>query len=366
MDERHVDDSPTARILTSDPWISRFYRSALLSQSNGPAGSDVINVRDQETYGDPKHDVLFRIGNGGAGYTGLIGVLANAYIAQQGDDFRIGWVTNHSRHSQIALLAGVVHIALTYEPDNEDLAIEEGWARRSGRVLNDHFILVGPDIDLGVKGLSDALRIIAGSHAATSSSIDEPGHVKEGAKGHIIFHTRGDGSATFARETLLLQTAEVDVNSRDWIKTYPLSPYDALVKAENERAFLLTDRATFLTAKRDGIIPSLHVHIEGGQELLNPCSAILKSLEFASKDSLSDQDREADKAAAHFASWLASNQAQSIIRDYGRQWGLQKPLFNVGDEDDFPTEDRMLPIRPATTVPEGTTNSPHLPTTTFH
>lgn len=341
MDERHAEDPTAVHIQTSDPQILRFYPSKLLSQSNGPAGSDVINASDREIYGDPAHDILFRIGNGGAGYTGVLSVLAKTYIVHNGGDFRIGWVTNHSRHSQIALLAGLIHVALTYEPDNEDLAIEEGWAMRVGRVFNDHFVLVGPNVDLGARDMDGALRIIAGSHATTANSIDVGKIQEEGALGPITFHTRGDGSATFAKEILLWQSAEVDVLERDWIKTYPLGPYDALVKAESKRAFLLTDRATFLTAKRDGAIPSLHVHVEGGQELLNPCSAIVKSLEFASKDSLSDLDRWADKAAARFASWLTSDEAQSIVRDYGRQWGLRKPLFTVGDEEEFPAEDRL-------------------------
>lgn len=268
-------------------------------------------------------------------------MLANTFIAHNGGNFRIAWVTNHSRHSQVALLAGFIQVALTYEPDNEDLAIEEGWAMRVGRVFNDHFILVGPNVDLGARDMNSALRVIAGSHATTGNSVDVESKHEEGALGPITFHTRGDGSATFAKEMLLWQNAEVDALDRDWMETYPFTPYDALVKAESERAFLLTDRATFLTAKRDGAIPSLHVHVEGGQELLNPCSAIVKSLEFASRESLSDLDRKADKAAMQFARWLTSDEAQGIIRDYGRQWSLRKPLFTVGDEEEFPLEDRL-------------------------
>ncbi|KAF2165115.1 hypothetical protein M409DRAFT_24503 [Zasmidium cellare ATCC 36951] len=335
--QQHPGAPLSGQVDTSDPWISRNYRSKLLSLSNGPSGSDVINTKELEMYGDAAHDVVFRIGNGGAGYTGVLRMLADMYIAENGGGFRIGWVPNHSRHSQIALLAGVVEIALTYEPHNEDLAIDEGWASRVGRAFNDHFILVGPDVDVGAFDICGALRIIAESHSARGGSGAAPGGVR---LDRIEFHTRGDGSATFAKEQLLWQAAGVDVSGKDWMKTYPLAPYDALLRADNERAFLLTDRATFLTAKRDGVIPSLHVHVEGGQELLNPCSAVVKSDAFVSEVS-GDRDLEAHRAAARFAVWLTSNQAQSAIKDYGRQWGLCKPLFTPGDEEEFSAEDRL-------------------------
>ncbi|KAK4505300.1 hypothetical protein PRZ48_003263 [Zasmidium cellare] len=323
---------------TSDPWISRYYHSKLLSQSNGPSGSDVINTEDQEVYGDSEYKILFRIGNGGAGYTGILRMLAEMYIAQNGGGFRIGWVSNHSRHSQIALLADVVHVALTYEPENEDLAVEEGWARRVGRAFNDHFILVGPDVDLGARDIGGALRVVAESNV---TSPDANGSLGQNP---ITFHTRGDGSATFAKEQVLWHAAGVDASAKGWIKTCPLTPYDALVQAEKEGAFLLTDRATFLTAKQDGVIPSLRAHVEGDEALLNPCSVLVKSDSFvrkaglANSEELDEADTSADDAAARFASWLISDEAQDTIKDYGLQWRLRKPLFTVAHENQFGDE----------------------------
>ena len=306
------------RIAISDTWISRHHDSQLLRTGDGPAGSESISLTDQEVYGDPSRPIKFRVGNGGAGYTGVLKVLAETFIATHGNDFRVGWVSNHSRHSQIALLADVVQVALTYEPENEDISIAEGWAERAGRVFNDHFILVGPaNVKLEAKSIGPALKDIAD-------------HNRESGNETWLFHSRGDGSATFAKEQRLWQAAGIDTSKDqpEWIKIDPLTPYEALVKAEKEQAFLLTDRATFLTAKQDGMISSLVAHIEGGIELLNPCSALVAVRSDTGESSSHD-------TALMFARWLTGSVAQKILRDYGKDWKAGLPLFTVADQDDF-------------------------------
>ncbi|KAF2216264.1 hypothetical protein CERZMDRAFT_33176 [Cercospora zeae-maydis SCOH1-5] len=324
----------TKQVAISDPWVSRFHDSALLRAGDGPAGSEQISLADHEVYGALDHPIRFRIGNGGAGYTGILRALAEAYIAENGNDFRIGWVSNHSRHSQIALLADVVQLALTYEPENEDIAINEGWTKRVGRAFNDHFMLVGPeDVQLKATSIGDALKEIALSNAQGYDDTTTPGR-------RLLFHSRGDGSATFAKETRLWKAAGVDplLAEQSWLSIDPLTPYEALVKAETEQAFLLTDRATFLTAWQNGVIPRLAAHIEGGEELLNPCSALVHS---QSTDSSAEAILK-HEAAVQFGEWLIGGpKAQDIIRDYGRDWEAGHALFTVAGEDDFDEEDRL-------------------------
>ncbi|CAK3879001.1 Hypothetical predicted protein [Lecanosticta acicola] len=316
--------SPSTSV--SDPWISRFASSALQGQSNGPAGSDSIITKVVESYGNPSKPICFNIGNGGAGYTGILKSLTDAYISERQKDFRVGWVPNHSRHSQIALLANVVQLALTYEPENEDLAVQEGWCSKVGRVFNDHFLLAGPAVDVDSRSATALLRSIAESGRKTG-----PGSQSRA----YVFLSRGDGSATFAKENSLFRAAQVDMSAV--VKTHPCTPYEALVQAEKEQAFLLTDRATFLTAKRDHAIPSLRVHVEGGEQLLNPCSALVRSPTLW-------KDRRgltADDEALAFARWLCGPLAQSIVAAYGSDWNLGKPLFTVAAQDDFVKDDLL-------------------------
>ena len=236
------------------------------------------------------HPILFRIGNGGAGYTRILKVLCTKFIWTHGSDFRIGWVANHSRHSHIALLADVVQVALTYEPEIEELAVREGWCRRvQAPAFWDHFVLVGAKFNPASLqpgcSIGEALKTIAETGA--------------------LFQTRGDGSATFERETKLWKAAGIDTASATWLQTHAVPPYEALKKASQDGAYILTDRGTFLTAKQDGSIPELVVYVEGGKELLNPCSALTNT---------KVADSPGQRMAERFAEWLGGETAQSLIR----------------------------------------------------
>ncbi|EME47524.1 hypothetical protein DOTSEDRAFT_166659 [Dothistroma septosporum NZE10] len=316
------------RVSVTDPWVSRYHKTCLLEQDHGPAGSRLFSTVDREVYGERAHPVSFRIGNGGAGFTGLLRMLCETYIREHGNNFRIAWVANHSRYSQLALLADVVQLALTYEPENENLAIEEGWAVRACRAFNDHFVLVGPESELEGRTVAEGLRSIARRNAV--------GAADQHRSHQLIFHTRGDGSATYCKEQALWKTAGGVDQDSTWIKTHAASPYEALLCAEAEGAYLLSDRATFLTAKEDGVIPSLKVHIEGGPELLNPCAALVRG------DAAKKWCQE-NSAAAKFAAWLHQGRAQEIIHNHGRDWKIGKPLFTIAAQEEFAEEDRLVP-----------------------
>ncbi|KAK5136435.1 hypothetical protein LTR08_003080 [Meristemomyces frigidus] len=325
------DFVPPERIDEQHPFLGRHCQSKLLYRESVPGdqsisrtGSHSLSTIDREIYGDPSHPILFRVGNGGAGYTGILQVLAERYIATHGNDFRIGWVANHSRHTQVALLADLVQVALTYEPHNEDLAIEEGWARRVCRVFNDHFILVG--------NKRNAAYVKPGTPIV--NALSEIGRRAMSDQKDTVFHTRRDGSATYCKEQKLLRDAQVDLLHDFWIHTYPLPPYEALVNAATESlgVYLLTDRATYLTAKRDSMIPDMWVYAEGGDELLNPCSALINT---RVPHSLEQQ------AAIDFVNWLSGDEAQTIIRAYGQDWKHGKPLFSVATETEFAKQEGL-------------------------
>lgn len=312
---------------TTDPYLARFHHSVLL---HGDLNTEFIATRVIEKYGQSDQPISFAIGNGGAGYTGLLRLLSERYIDTHGNDFCIAWVANHSRHSQLALLADVVQVALTYEPHNEDVAIAEGWARRVCRAFTDHFILAGPSSDpAGVLtsggGVVDAFKAIAeyARHADESSRM-------------AIFHTRGDGSATYHKEVQLWTAAGVDPLACDvWLHTVANTPYNALKEAESTGAYLLSDRSTYLTAKRDGAIPHLRVLTEGGQMLLNPCSALINT---------AVPMQASHRNAMDFAGWLGGEEARGLIKRYGLDWEHGMPLFSVAGQDEF-TADYCLAHR---------------------
>jgi ABC-type tungstate transport system permease subunit len=262
-------------------------------------------------YGDPTATLGFRLGNGGAGHTGLLRELCEAFIRCHDEKFRIEWVINHSRHTQIALLGDIVQVGLTYEPEWEDIGIAEGWAERVTMAFHDRFILVGP--------VSNPANVTAGADIKVAMrEIATHGEKSRAAGGHqeALFHSRGDGSATHYKELQLWGLCGIDLAyAKSWRRRIPLTPYEALRRADQDEAYAITDRATFLTARKDGVVSNLQVYVEDGKHLINPCAALINTK--APRNSL----------AREFAHWLASEEAQGIIENFGKKWRLQLPIF---------------------------------------
>ncbi|KAF5982079.1 hypothetical protein FCOIX_3915 [Fusarium coicis] len=259
------------------------------SRSTAIISHGEIDANALETYGKTGH-VLLRIGNGGAGATGLIKELAQDYLESRRNRGLIEWMCNHSRNTQLALLNGFIDFALTYERDQEALAQAEGWSYTAGCVFHDHFCLAGP--------LSDP--------AGLASAESLPDAFEKIVASGSLFHSRVDHSATMWKER------EICI----------LSPPEALKGADAAGAYFLTDRSTVLRQTGLGTISNSTIFFEPTHSkdvLMNSCYA-----------SFSPDMVEADTPAARhvrgFFLYLVSPRGQAVIRDYGiAQTGL--PLF---------------------------------------
>ncbi|KAJ5388281.1 hypothetical protein N7509_010822 [Penicillium cosmopolitanum] len=94
-------------------------------------------------------DVQLRIGNGGAGQSGLIEALANAFINSSvkngSNPFAIEWYKSDTTESINYLKDNTVDIGITYSPAAEQIAIKKGIAKDPAwYTWRDHFLLVGP------------------------------------------------------------------------------------------------------------------------------------------------------------------------------------------------------------------------------
>ncbi|KAI1028171.1 hypothetical protein LB504_012531 [Fusarium proliferatum] len=269
-----------------------------------------IDANPLEQYGEAG-EVLLRIGNGGAGATGLVKELAQDYLKSRGKGGLIEWICNHSRNTQLALLNGFIDFALTYERDQEALAQAEGWSYTAGCAFHDHFCLSGPLSDpaglTSVASITDAFEKIAASGC--------------------LFHSRADHSATMWKEREIWSLAgrkpwEDQATTSSWYKTSLLSPSEALKGADVAGAYFLTDRSTVLRQTGLGTISNCTIFFEPTRPrhiLMNSCYA-----------SFSPVIREADLSVTNhvrdFFLYLVSPRGQAVIRDYGiAQTGL--PLF---------------------------------------
>ncbi|KAL2847762.1 hypothetical protein BJY01DRAFT_164291 [Aspergillus pseudoustus] len=273
-------------------------RSAV--QQHGPIAS-----APKEIYGDGP--VLFRIGNGGAGGTGLIAALATDYLSQRGPSFpgSIEWICNHSRNTQIALLHGYIDLALTYEREQEEISVSEGWATPEGCVFHDHFCLAGPRDDpagiRGVKSVVEAFDCIAARKA--------------------LFHSRSDGSATMWKERGIWQRCHRRpwADNAGWYIQSPCIPSEAVARADAEGAYLLCDRSTLLTQTAKGAVANLAVFLEptdAWHELMNSCYALTSPA----------TPKETAHEVGLFLGYLKSPRGRRVVAEYGAERaGL--PLF---------------------------------------
>lgn len=224
----------------------------------------------------------------------------------------------------MALLGDVVQVALTYEPEWEGVMEGEGWGRvvGGGAVFWDHFVLVGPRGDpAGLGGGGGGLDVRKAL-----------GKVAEGGEG-VKFFSRGDGSATFTKEQQFWKDLDVDAEAVECIETHAFPPLKALINAEEGSAYMLSDRSTYLTAKRDGSIANMRAYVEGGKDLLNPCSVSVNTRV---------PDSQSQRIAVRFAEWLSEPTAQGIFRGYGRVWEIGLPLFTGKDREEFGDEEELV------------------------
>ena len=148
---------------------------------------------------------------------------------------------------------GNADLILVHAKDKEEEFVDKGYARTvdgfdSERLsfLYNYFVLVGPSDDPA--GVADA---------ATA-----PEAFATIAEGKYPFVSRGDGSGTHTKELKLwpeelgiTEEAESFADYTDWYISANAGMGACLVMAEEQHAYILTDKATFLTfVKNNGVV----------------------------------------------------------------------------------------------------------------
>jgi tungstate transport system substrate-binding protein len=189
---------------------------------------------------------------------------------------------------------GDVDVVLVHAPSRESAFVEAGFGLRRVAVMQNDFVLLGPEGDpAGVKGMTDAPRALAKIAEAKST-----------------FISRGDDSGTHTKEADLWKDAGVEPVGA-WYVSAGQGMGAVLVMANEKQAYTLADRGTFIAFR--GKI-TLEVLVEGDTRLANPYGVIAVN-----------HDRHPHvKAAevAEFIGWLTSAEGQRLIAEY-RKGGEQ-------------------------------------------
>ena len=196
---------------------------------------------------------------------------------------------------------GNFDIVMVHARSLEDKFIADGFGVDRRDIMYNDFVILGPASDpAGIKGMKSAASAL--TRIAIMGS---------------PFVTRGDMSGTHVKELEVWDAAHIKPEG-DWYVTYSLGKLGngpSTAFANRRGAYILMDRATYLTMKKDIKLVPL---VEKDPILLNLIAVIrVNPTKF--------QGLNADTALA-FADWLEGDEAQNLIKDFGvKKYG--EPLF---------------------------------------
>ena len=203
---------------------------------------------------------------------------------------------------------GEADVLLVHAPSAERKLIENGSAVNRKLVMHNDFILVGPIEDRAqIKGktVKEAMAAIADQSA--------------------IFISRGDDSGTHKMELQLWAAAKIKPSS-PWYQEAGAGMGQTLKIADEKRGYTLSDRATYLTQKKN---IALAILVEGDAKLLN----IYHVME-VNAQKFTKVNKEGAQA---FSEFILSAEGQALVSTFGKEKYGQSLFFADGGktEKDF-------------------------------
>ncbi len=233
--------------------------------------------------------------------SGLLDYLLPMFTKETGIDFEV--VAVGSGQALQLGKDGNADVLLVHSPAAEKEFMEAGDGVRREDVMYNDFVIIGPAADpAGVKSAEsakDAFTKIAETKAP--------------------FISRGDKSGTNTKELGIWKSAEIDPAAvgGDWYIASGQGMGETLTMAEEQEAYTLSDRATYLTRKQNGL--KLEILKEGDKALLNPYGVI--AVDPAKNPAIQNE------LANQFIDWLISVPTQELIALFGvEEYG--QTLFN--------------------------------------
>ncbi len=270
----------------------------------------VISLEPKEIYGGSKENVQIRIGNGGAGPTGILRALAEDYLQSLHKNYSISWYQDISINTLAQLKKGTIDIALIYEKSQGDKAQEEGWATNETPIFNDHFLIIGPKNN-------EAKLVKSDSPATAFSKI-----ARLGDKNSVrTFLSRDDNSGTNVKERSIWSSLNLKPweDHSAWYFKHSVFPRDALLYSDQHSLYSVTDWGTWLSNKSD--LKNLKIYVRGGEILLNPCFAVV--------------GKNPSLETLIFLDYLKSERAQKLIAEFGKNSYGGSALFTRASKADF-------------------------------
>jgi tungstate transport system substrate-binding protein len=185
---------------------------------------------------------------------------------------------------------GDADVVFVHDPEAEQQFVAEGHGLARQLVMYNDFVIVGPASDPAAVRGSDPLSAL-----------------QKIRRGQHVFVSRGDRSGTHQAELRLWKAAGLDIDSsRDkWYRAVGQGMGPALNMAVASNAYVLTDRATWISFRNKG---DLKLLVEGDPRLHNQYSLIL----------VNPAKHPAARAGLgrRFIDFLLSAEGQALIASY--------------------------------------------------
>jgi tungstate transport system substrate-binding protein len=221
--------------------------------------------------------------------SGLFGHILPMFKSKSGIDVKV--VAQGTGQALDTGRRGDADVVFVHAKPAEEKFVTEGFGVRRYPVMYNDFVLVGPKGDpAGIKGSKD---IVAALSAIKARGAD--------------FISRGDKSGTHQAELNLWKAAGIDIakDKGHWYKEIGQGMGAALNTASASNAYVLADRATWLSFKNSG---ELGISVEGDKRLFNQYGVMLVN---PAKHPSVKQD-----FGQQFIDWLVSSEGQKAIADY--------------------------------------------------
>ncbi|MBR1234286.1 extracellular solute-binding protein [Bradyrhizobium sp. AUGA SZCCT0182] len=221
--------------------------------------------------------------------SGLFGHLLPMFKARTGIDVKV--VAQGTGQAIDTGRRGDADVLFVHAKAAEEKFLSEGFGVKRYPVMYNDFVLVGPKSDpAGIKGSKD---IVAAFKTLKDKGID--------------FISRGDKSGTHQAELNLWKVAGIDIatDKGPWYKEIGQGMGAALNTAAASNAYVLTDRATWLSFKNKG---ELVIEVEGDKRLFNQYGVMLVN---PAKHPNVKKD-----FGQQFIDWLVSSEGQKAIADF--------------------------------------------------
>ena len=241
---------------------------------------------DAVTYGSGPN--AFSLATGSPGELGLLRLLGEAFAEKEQASLR--WIKAGTGQSLKLLREKQVDMVMVHAPGGEEKAVAEGWATQRTLIGSNEFYIVGLASD-------PAGIATAGNGAEAYRRI-----ARSGAR----FVSRGDNSGTHQKEMQIWAAAGVKPEGAWYIVTRDFMTA-SLKRADAEGAYFMTDSSTWVAEKSNA--PRLRILLRGDKALVNIYHALAAS----------EGATPGRETALRFIRFVASEEGQRIIRDYGRE-----------------------------------------------